>query len=469
MDMALFYLKATGKFDNAVRESEAKPAADKTWVNIKSFISTENTKENKQNKLTAKQFRANAIDEQAEAAEELINALTENHTCQMETLIRSITETMKEIMALAKTEIQNPTNVNKGTNEEKKKRQEEKRQIYNNALVCKNHGKKHPSNTEDEYWELKKNKTSRPTNWKASKSTWRCAGSAIETETQQPRKVLDKINTNHTYLDATNYWTPLVTVQEEDKTGEEKTINSISIVGKKKIQETLKSTGNKWTRRLERQKEKCCEHKIIINSRATSHFMSKELDLPNTGPSNKEVYLPDDTKLPMANKTLLPFKQLSKATWEADVLPGLKKFLASIRKLSEEGYTIVFHSGKKGVTVHKPDTLTMTTSELLVLQGHKPRGAKLWTVSANNDSNKQEETHNVYSLPLMKQSIRYLHTAAGFPVEDTWIDAINVGNFNTWPGLSATAVTCHFPELDETQKGHMKKQWQNVRSTKIKV
>ncbi len=169
--MALFYLKATGKFDNAVRESEAKPAADKTWVNIKSFISTENTKENKQNKLTAKQFRANAIDEQAEAAEELINALTENHTCQMETLIRSITETMKEIMALAKTEIQNPTNVNKGTNEEKKKRQEEKRQIYNNALVCKNHGKKHPSNTEDEYWELKKNKTSRPTNWKASKST----------------------------------------------------------------------------------------------------------------------------------------------------------------------------------------------------------------------------------------------------------------------------------------------------------
>ncbi len=125
---------------------------------------------------------------------------------------------------------------------------------------------------------------------------------------------MDKINTNHTYLDATNYWTPLVTVQEEDKTGEEKTINSISIVGKKKIQETLKSTGNKWTRRLERQKEKCCEHKIIINSRATSHFMSKELDLPNTGPSNKEVYLPDDTKLPMANKTLLPFKQLSKAT-----------------------------------------------------------------------------------------------------------------------------------------------------------
>jgi hypothetical protein len=30
-------------------------------------------------------------------------------------------------------------------------------------------------------------------------------------------------------------------------------------------------------------------------------------------------------------------------------------------------------------------------------------------------------------------------------------------------------VRHHFPELDETQKGHMKKQRQNVRSTKIKV
>jgi hypothetical protein len=47
-DMALFYLKATGEFDAAVREWEAKPEADKTWTNIKSVISTEYAKENKQ-------------------------------------------------------------------------------------------------------------------------------------------------------------------------------------------------------------------------------------------------------------------------------------------------------------------------------------------------------------------------------------------------------------------------------------
>ena len=88
-DIALFYLKATGEFDAAVREWEAKPAADKTWANIKTFILTEYARENKQNKLTAKQFKANAIDEQAEATKELIVALTEAHTKQMETLIKS--------------------------------------------------------------------------------------------------------------------------------------------------------------------------------------------------------------------------------------------------------------------------------------------------------------------------------------------------------------------------------------------
>ncbi len=171
-------------------------------------------------------------------------------------------------------------------------------------------------------------------------------GSAIEAETWQLGKVLDKINTNHIYLDNMNYWAPLDTIEEKDDT-EEESINNTSTWEEKKTQETIKRTGNKRTRRSEGRKEKQREHKIIINSGATSHFMSPELNLPNTGPSNKEVYLPDDTKLMMANKTLLPFEQLSRTAREAEVLPGLKKSLASINKWSEEGYTTVFHPGKK--------------------------------------------------------------------------------------------------------------------------
>ena len=167
-DMALFYLKATGEFDAAVREWENKPAADKTWQNIKTFISTEYARENKQNKLTAKNFKANMIQEQAEATEELIAALTEKHTEQMESMIKSTTEAMKEMMALIKNDKKETSGQ---SNDEKKKKQEERRKKYNDAPVCKHCSKKHPAKAEDECWELEKNKDSRPANWKSAKST----------------------------------------------------------------------------------------------------------------------------------------------------------------------------------------------------------------------------------------------------------------------------------------------------------
>jgi hypothetical protein len=168
-DIALFHLKATGEFEAAVREWEAKPAAGKTWANIKTFITAEYAKENKQNKLSAKHFKANAIQEQAEITEEIIANLTEAHTRQMETLVKTTTEAMKEMMLLLKNNSNAPNH--KTTDEEKKKRREDKKKKYNDAPVCKNCGKKHPSKAEDECWELEKNKASRPATWKSTKST----------------------------------------------------------------------------------------------------------------------------------------------------------------------------------------------------------------------------------------------------------------------------------------------------------
>jgi hypothetical protein len=79
-DMALYHFKASGEFNVVVCKWENKSAVDKTWANIKTFISAEYACKNKQNKLTAKQFKANAMEEQAEVTEELIATLTENHT-----------------------------------------------------------------------------------------------------------------------------------------------------------------------------------------------------------------------------------------------------------------------------------------------------------------------------------------------------------------------------------------------------
>jgi hypothetical protein len=79
-----------------------------------------------------------------------------------------------------------------------------------------------------------------------------------------------------------------------------------------------------------------------------------------------------------------------------------------------------------------------------------------------------EYIHNVYKLPSIEPTIRYLHTTAGFPTKESWLRAIWRGNYNSWPLINVKNVAHHFPESEETQKGHMHRQHQGVRSTKKK-
>ena len=120
--------------------------------------------------LTAKQFKANLIKEQAKATQELITTLAENHTRQMETLIKSMTDAMKEIMQLIKSNSTTPTNPIILLDDGKKKKRDEKQKKYNEAPVCTHCGKKYPMKKDDECWELEKNKSSHPDSWKLSKA-----------------------------------------------------------------------------------------------------------------------------------------------------------------------------------------------------------------------------------------------------------------------------------------------------------
>ncbi len=212
--------------------------------------------------------------------------------------------------------------------------------------------------------------------------------SKLETEMLQLGVIQNKINENHTYLVATNYWTPLNNNTDENKEDEEKTniLDSTTAMAKPK--------SKKWMRQLARQRE----HNIIIYSSATSRFKSKDLDLLTDGVSNREVFLPDNSKLRTSNKANLPFEQLSDAAREADILPGLKQSFLSINKMSEKGFTTIFHLGKKV-------TLTIATSKPPVLQGCKSNHEKLWMVSATQNNQISEEANNVYSLPSILQSI----------------------------------------------------------------
>jgi hypothetical protein len=94
------------------------------------------------------------MEENAEATEELIANLTESHTRQMEILIKSTTEAMKEMMALVKPENKLPTNNNEMSKGERMKIRDEKCKMYHNAPICKHCNKKHPAKKEEECWEL---------------------------------------------------------------------------------------------------------------------------------------------------------------------------------------------------------------------------------------------------------------------------------------------------------------------------
>jgi hypothetical protein len=84
------------------------------------------------------------------------------------------------------------------------------------------------------------------------------------------------------------------------------------------------------------------------------------------------------------------------------------------------------------------------------------------TTTHTNDS-----AANVYTLPSTKQAVRFLHVAAGFPTMDSWLRAVELGHYQSWLGIDAHSIQKHFPhELIKTQKGHMKKQRQNIWSTK---
>ena len=107
-----------------------------------------------------------------------------------------------------------------------------------------------------------------------------------------------------------------------------------------------------------------------------------------------------------------------------------------------------------------------------MLQGCRNE-AGLWTVPLRDDAlistslDVNEAALNVYDLPSTKEVVRFLHAALGFPTKETMLTAARNGNLVTFPGLSITNINKHFPESDETQKGHMRQSRQGVRSTKV--
>eukprot|EP00804_Cyclotella_cryptica_P021358 CCRYP_001594-RA/>CCRYP_001594-RA protein AED:0.64 eAED:0.32 QI:0/0/0/0.6/1/1/5/0/975 len=160
-----------------------------------------------------------------------------------------------------------------------------------------------------------------------------------------------------------------------------------------------------------------------------------------------------------------------------DIVPNLHQTLLSGSKFADADYTAVMRQTRSLWRIPlRPVTVNDNTDTLILdskcgLQSTHPRYhvPTPTHIREHLQASLQCNTDhilNVYELPSIEQSIRYLHAAAGFPTKSTWLAAIRKGNYSTWPLITVKNVHKHFPQSEETQQGHMRNQRQGTRSTK---
>ena len=102
----------------------------------------------------------------------------------------------------------------------------------------------------------------------------------------------------------------------------------------------------------------------------------------------------------------------------------------------------------------------------------KEKPSNLWLApmssTPTNENHQQPITQaaNVYSLRTKKDLAQYLHLTCWSPTPTTWKQAVELGFFATFPGLSPSLISKHLPRSIATSKGHLKQLRKNLRSTK---
>jgi hypothetical protein len=196
--------------------------------------------------------------------------------------------------------------------------------------------------------------------------------------------------------------------------------------------------------------------------------------IPTGQPSHKVFQLPNGTRTQASNIHHLHHNVQQPAKDIQIILTIATNLLLSTAKFATAGYITVFDG--KEVNIYNASNTEVIVTREAILRGWFDKTANLWRIPLlplvqNTNTNTflvkkppteflpdrpppSKAVHNVYKLKTQPKLIRYLHTAAGFPTKPTWIAAIKNKQFASWPGLTAKAVTKHYPESKETMKGH---------------
>jgi hypothetical protein len=106
--------------------------------------------------------------------------------------------------------------------------------------------------------------------------------------------------------------------------------------------------------------------------------------------------------------------------------------LISIGKLCDAGCTATF----------RKNNVIITKDETTLLQGQQ-----VWRFLLNNNTQTITDAphtllqcNSVYQTNNIPALIKFLQAAAFSPVESTWLQAIQKGFFDSWPGITTVAV-----------------------------
>ena len=125
--------------------------------------------------------------------------------------------------------------------------------------------------------------------------------------------------------------------------------------------------------------------------------------------------------------------------------PNIKSAsILSVGRLCDSDFSAL--STKKDVTIFNSDKTP-------VLNGKNNISDGIWDVKLSSSQTASHPTtttntnaNSVLYLEKRKYELAsYLNTTAGCPTKPTFIQAINNGNFTTWPGLTTNLIYKHLP------------------------
>jgi hypothetical protein len=142
--------------------------------------------------------------------------------------------------------------------------------------------------------------------------------------------------------------------------------------------------------------------------------------------------------------------------------------------MADVDYIAVFD--KNEARIYNATTTIVSASKVPLLIAPRCQDMGLWKLGLDYEVLGQEypeqfiagvdKANTIFDLPNTRQSLLYHHTLAGFPPKETFLAAVQAGNYATWPGLTTTLI---LPNLDKMHNGHMKGQQKGVRLMKVRA